>query len=1035
MLCKRLVFLVLVAANIGGSRLCADLAIGTAKIDISPTEYPVRRNGGFIEAVADHTQDPLHVRCLVLEQADDSKARPTRIAIAVVDSCMIDVQLCDKIKQLASADSGIPSNRILISATHTHSAPSVMDFCLGSRADPKYPQSFAPKVAAAIIQASQSMQAAKVGWGVADAGAFNRTRRWVTRPDKRLADPFGQLSVRAMMHPGYQNPDYLGPSGPRDPWLSIVSFRSIEGMPLAVLANYSMHYFAGHRGLSADYFGRYAGQLESQLAPNDKDFLAIMSQGTSGDTWWGDYRRAERRHWTIDEYTDGLVAATMDAYREIEYEADVPVRMAERRITLQRRLPDPSRVAWANNLLQQMKDRRPENRPEVYAEQAIFLRDNPNATVVLQAIRIGQLGITAMPNEVYSITGLKLKAFSPLPTTFNIELANGASGYIPPTEQHALGGYTTWPARTAGLEVAAESKITNHLLELLEEVSGAARKLPDELPTDYSQAVAAAKPIATLRMNDLEGPLARDTSGNDRHGRLSGPIAYYLAGVDVAGTKPHSSRAIFFAGGVLQLEAGKTAAESGVSDYSVEMWFHNYLDTGVRPITGTIFEFGSDRLVLDGKGSGTPGRLRIGPAVGTRNIPSKSWHHLAVVREGDLVRVHVDGDVVPDLTCESVFRSTKRTIYFGNRSPLPDDDVTRSSDDDTGVGFQGLVDEISVFDRALTASEILTHFKSANLEKELPSVESPPLGTEEALQSLHVRNGYQVELVAAEPLVRDPVAIDWGPDGKLWVAEMADYPYGADGNGQPCGRIRYLVDTDQDGKYDESFLFLEDVTFPTGVIAWRDGVIVTAAPSIFYAADSDGDGRADIRQELFEGFIEGNQQLRVNGPRWGLDNWIYCASGGHHAGFGAKTKITITSTQDTIDLGSRDFRFHPTEHLIEARSGPSQFGRIRDDRGNWFGVQNSHPLWHFVLEDHYLKRNAFAAAPDPRQQLRPPLNPPVFSGQDTSETIPWTSHVGAIHFGVRAMYLPSWCIVSAVTGSAWLHLRTVSQSAAASHRY
>ena len=102
-----------------------------------------------------------------------------------------------------------------------------------------------------------------------------------------------------------------------------------------------------------------------------------------------------------------------------------------------------------------MEDRLPRDRAEVYALEAIHLHEDPRVEVKLQALRIGELGITAIPNEVYGITGMKLKGLSPLVPTFNIELANGAEGYIPPPEQHALGGYTTWPARTAGLEVDA----------------------------------------------------------------------------------------------------------------------------------------------------------------------------------------------------------------------------------------------------------------------------------------------------------------------------------------------------------------------------------------------------------------------------------------------------------------------------------------------------------------------------------------------------------------------------------------------------
>ena len=118
----------------------------------------------------------------------------------------------------------------------------------------------------------------------------------------------------------------------------------------------------------------------------------------------------------------------------------------------------------------------PNSIPEVYAKEAIFLHENPRRELKLQAIRIGELGIVAIPNEVFAITGLKIKAQSPLATTMNIALANGSEGYIPPPEQHALGGYTTWPARTAGLEVQAEPKIVEAVLGLLEKVADKPRR-------------------------------------------------------------------------------------------------------------------------------------------------------------------------------------------------------------------------------------------------------------------------------------------------------------------------------------------------------------------------------------------------------------------------------------------------------------------------------------------------------------------------------------------------------------------------------
>lgn len=279
--------------------------------------------------------------------------------------------------------------------------------------------------------------------------------------------------------------------------------------------------------------------------------------------------------------------------------------------------------------------------------------------------------------------------------------------------------------------------------------------------------------------------------------------------------------------------------------------------------------------------------------------------------------------------------------------------------------------------------------------QEPPAIPQPgPLTPEQSLRAAHVHQGFTLELVAAEPLVADPVAIDWGPDGRLWVAEMADYPYGSDGKGRPGGRIRFLEDTNGDGRYDRSTVFLDEVSFPTAVAPWRDGVLVTAAPELFFAKDTDGDGRADLKELLFQGFIEGNQQLRVNSLQYGLDHWIYCASGGHHAGFGSDTMIRAVKPGISIALGSRDFRIEPDTGTLEPRSGPTQFGRIRDDWGNWFGVQNSFPLWHYVLDDHYLRRNPHVRYPDVRAQLRPPMQPRVFPAKPPEKRYHGFDHVG-----------------------------------------
>ncbi|MEK6239008.1 MAG: HEAT repeat domain-containing protein, partial [Planctomycetales bacterium] len=259
-----------------------------------------------------------------------------------------------------------------------------------------------------------------------------------------------------------------------------------------------------------------------------------------------------------------------------------------------------------------------------------------------------------------------------------------------------------------------------------------------------------------------------------------------------------------------------------------------------------------------------------------------------------------------------------------------------------------------------------------------PPSEPTPTDAHQALNTIHVRDGFEAQLVAAEPLVMDPVAIDWGPDGKLWVVEMVDYPLGADGKGRPGGRVRFLEDVNGDGQYDKSTLFAEGLSFPNGVLAWGRGVLVTAAPEIVYLEDGSGDGKADVRRVLYSGFLEGNQQLRVNGLRWGLDNWVYCASGSHHAGYGKDNRIISLLTGKKHQIGSRDFRIRPDSGAMDPQSGPSQYGRNRDDWGNWFGVQNSHPLWHYVLADQNIRRNPHFAPPDPKHQVVTPANPRVY---------------------------------------------------------
>ncbi|WP_428304330.1 neutral/alkaline non-lysosomal ceramidase N-terminal domain-containing protein [Lacipirellula sp.] len=253
-------------------------------------------------------------------------------------------------------------------------------------------------------------------------------------------------------------------------------------------------------------------------------------------------------------------------------------------------------------------------------------------------------------------------------------------------------------------------------------------------------------------------------------------------------------------------------------------------------------------------------------------------------------------------------------------------------------------------------AQIPPQFEGAGPRKQ---VSAQPWPLEEAVASIVPKPGFVVEVAAAEPLVADPVAIDFGPDGRLWVAEMPDYSRFADEDFKPNGSVRVLTDGDGDGKYDEAKTFADGLRFPTDVKSWRNGVIVCDAPDVIYLEDADGDGKADVRKVLLTGFETHNAQARVNSLRWGLDNWLYGSCGL----FGGMIK---TSSGREIQLGGRDFRFHPDSGELEPVTGSTQQGRTRDDWNNWFGCDNSSLIHHYPLDDHYLARNPHIAPPATR---------------------------------------------------------------------
>lgn len=682
----------IVAAICPSDASAGPLKAGAASIDVSPRKFPVIVNGGFLQAIADKNLDRLHSRAIVLDDGT------TKLAIAVVDSCMMPRDLLDKAKEIASKATGIPVDRMMISATHTHTAPSAM-WALGTPPDEDYVAFLPGKIAESIIAAHEKLQPARIGFSSVDDYAHTHNRRWIRRPDKMVQDPFGKATGRAHMHPGYQNPEAVGPSGPVDPGLSVVSIQTPSGKPIALMANYSMHYF-GTGPVSADYFGKFVTAIAGKIgAGNDPAFVGIMSQGTSGDLHWMDYSKP-KTDMTIDRYAEEMAAKAFEAYGKIAYRDDISLAMAETELKFMRRVPDEARLKWAKDLKSKMKGPVPASVPEVYACEAIALDDDPERELKLQALRIGEIGIAAIPNEVYALTGLKIKAMSPLPATFNIELANGAEGYIPPPEQHALGGYTTWPARTAALEVSAETKITEAMVSLLEKVSGKPRR-PMQAPLrPIDEAVLKLKPAGYWRLEETGGSRAVDDSGNSRHGIYGGGIARFLPGPQW-GDMPSSgevNRSIQIAGGAIELPP----VDPKPGEHSIAFWFRSGVSFDSPKIASDLAAFGTRGEAMTQisiKGEGPNGvRIMVESPRGSLSgnlIESRTWYHLAVVRSSNSTTLYLNG--IKDVSLPV----PGQPIPAGS-SAL----ITKIGSDSPATNFEGKIDDVAVFDRALTADEV-----------------------------------------------------------------------------------------------------------------------------------------------------------------------------------------------------------------------------------------------------------------------------------------------------------------------------------------
>lgn len=420
--------------------------------------------------VATHINDDLHVRCLVLDDGTN------KLVFAIADNLHISREIWDEIRTKLEADTGIPGKNIMLAATHTHSSVSPLS---SDNPAMNYRSLLISRVIDGVKRAINNLEPARVAWGTGNLPDWLGNRRWILKEGVTNPNPFGGKD-RAVMNPSKTLiPDFEGPAGPINPDVYCLSVQALDGRQIALMANYWLHYVGGvpREHISADYFGEFCKLIEQKLG---SPCVGILANGPCGDINSNDYTHKNparipggngKPYEKIKKVASDLAKEVLRVHSTLQYQDWVSLDAAATDLQLGVRRPTPEMVEWAKTTLAKPEGTPPAHRLErPYAERVISMNKSKETHInaYLQTFRIGELGITASPFEVFTETGLEIKSRSPFKDTFSLMLANGANGYLPTPKQLDLGGYETWLG-TNRVEREASVKITTKLLELLEQ--------------------------------------------------------------------------------------------------------------------------------------------------------------------------------------------------------------------------------------------------------------------------------------------------------------------------------------------------------------------------------------------------------------------------------------------------------------------------------------------------------------------------------------------------------------------------------------
>ncbi|MCC6365769.1 MAG: hypothetical protein IT165_19820 [Bryobacterales bacterium] len=444
-----------VPLGLAASQARGQLQAGAVAVNITPS-LGCDIAGGMRNHVALDVHDELHARALVL---DNGKAK---VAFVVCDSCAIAPEVIGNAKALIERHTGIPARAVLISATHTHSAPAAARL-FQSEPDPRYTELLAARISDAVRRAIRRMQPARVGWGTGTESRLVFQRRFEMEPGTMPANPFGRTTDRVLMNPGVGNAKVVRPAGPVDPQVCLLAVQTADGKPLCALGSYALHYVGGVPGetISADYFAVWADEMHRRLG-GGPEFTAILANACSGNINNVDVRGSSKQYppfAKMREVAAMLAEESHRVWRGISFHDWVELGSVMEEVRLGVRRPSAAEVEEARRLLpadfHDVTERR-----QIYAKEALALAGYPeHVTAPVQAVRIGELGVATFPGEAFVEMGLEVKQKSPFQPAFLIELANSYLGYIPTVNGHRDGGYETWRAKSSFLEVEAAPKL------------------------------------------------------------------------------------------------------------------------------------------------------------------------------------------------------------------------------------------------------------------------------------------------------------------------------------------------------------------------------------------------------------------------------------------------------------------------------------------------------------------------------------------------------------------------------------------------